>query len=128
MARDRHREARATLAVEVDPMALRKSEKTAQLISSENSFESVAAPWIEHWANGKSPRHVDSVRRRMSADILPRLGARRITEIGAPELVAITKAVEQRGAGEIANGALETTGRVFRYAIAHGHATRNPAA
>jgi hypothetical protein len=42
MARDRHREARATLATEVDPMALRKSEKMAQQTSNENSFESVA--------------------------------------------------------------------------------------
>jgi integrase len=40
----------------------------------------------------------------------------------------MTKAVEQRGAGEIAKRALETTGQVFRYAIAHGYATRNPAA
>lgn len=64
----------------------------------------------------------------MGADILPCLGARPITEIEAPELVAMTKAIEQRGAGEIARRALETTGQVFRYAIAHGYAKRNPAA
>jgi integrase len=63
----------------------------------------------------------------MEADILPRLGARPITALEAPELVAMTKAIERRGARDIAKRALETTGQVFRYAIAHGYAERNPA-
>ncbi len=37
------------------------------------------------------------------------------------------KAIEHRGAGDIAKRALQVTGQVFRYAIAHGYATRNPA-
>jgi integrase len=128
LARIRHREARTLLATGVDPMAQRKAEKTAQQISCANSFGSVAARWLEHWADGKSPRHVDSVRRRMAADILPGLGARPIANIEAPELVAMAKAIEERGARDIAKRALETTGQVFRYAIAHGYARRNPAA
>ena len=39
----------------------------------------------------------------------------------------MTKVIEQRGARDIAKRALETTGQVFRYAIAHGHTRRNPA-
>ena len=128
MARDRHREARTTLTTGVDPMALRKTEKRTQQNSSENSFESVTARWIEHWADGKSPRHVDSVRRRMATDILPCLGARPISEIEAPELVAMIKTIEDRGARDIAKRARETTGQIFRYAIAQGYARRNPAA
>jgi hypothetical protein len=64
----------------------------------------------------------------MEVDILPCLGARPIAAIEAPELVAMTKVIEQRGAGDIAKRALETTGQVFRYAIAHGYARRNPTA
>jgi integrase len=67
------------------------------------------------------------VKRRIEADILPSLGARPIAEIEAPELVAMTKAIEKRGARDIAKRALETTGQIFRYAIAHGYAKRNPA-
>jgi integrase len=70
---------------------------------------------------------VDYVKRRIDADILPCLGARPIALIEAPELVAMTKAIEQRGARDIAKRALETTGQVFRFAIAHGYSTRNPA-
>ncbi len=127
LARERHAEARKLLATGVDPMAQRKAEKTAEKIAVENTFQSVTTQWLEHWEEGKSPRHVDSVRRRMEADILPCLGARPIAEIEAPELVAMANAIQDRGARDIAKRALETVGQVFRYGIAHGYAKRNPA-
>ena len=127
LARERHVEARKLLASGIDPMAQRKVEKAVLMAASANSFESISSLWMEHWRDGKSPRHVDYVRRRMETDILPCLGARPIAAIEAPELVAMTKAIEQRGARDIAKRALETTGQVFRYAIAHGHTRRNPA-
>ena len=127
MARERHAEARKLLAADVDPMAQRKAEKVAVREASENSFASVAARWLEHWQEGKSPRHVDSTRRRLSSNILPILGSRSIAEIEAPELVAMVKVIEKRGAPDIAKRALQTTGQIFRYAIAHGHTRRNPA-
>jgi integrase len=128
MVRDGHRQSRAILASDVDPMVERKSEKRARQASDANSFESVTARWLEHWGAARSPRHVDYVRRRMVADVMPCLGARPITEIEAPELVAMAKAIEQRGARDIAKRALQTTAQIFRYAIAHGYARRNPAA
>jgi hypothetical protein len=126
-ARKRHAAARAMLAEGIDPMAQRKAEKTAERLAGEGSFASVYARWFEHWRNGKSPRHADTVRRRMAADILPLLGERPVSEIEAPELVAMVQAIERRGASDVAKRALETTGQVFRYAIAHGYARRNPA-
>jgi integrase len=127
MARERHGEARKLLATGIDPMAQRKADKTVQAALSINSFQSIASLWMEHWKVGKSPRHVDYVQRRIEADILPCLGTRPVAEIEAPELVAMTKAIEQRGARDIAKRALETAGQVFRYAIAHGYTRRNPA-
>lgn len=123
LARERHNEARKMLAMGMDPMAQRKAEKAA----TENSFKAISSRWLEHWKHGKSPRHADYVQRRIEMDILPMLGARPISEIEAPELVAMVKAIEKRGARDIAKRALETTGQVFRYAIAHGYAKRNPA-
>ena len=55
LARERHVEARKLLASGTDPMAERKAEKAA----AENSFQSIARAWWEHWQDGKSPRHVD---------------------------------------------------------------------
>ncbi len=127
LARERHFEARKLLATAIDPMAKRKIEKAARMAPSANPFKSIAAKWVKHWQCGKSSRHVEYVKRRIEADILPHLGARPIAEIEAPELVAMTMAIEQRGARDIAKRALETTGQVFRFAIAHGYTRRNPA-
>src|ERR1035441_7085531 len=102
MARERHAEARKLLATGVDPMAQRKAEKTAEKIAVENSFQSITTQWLEHWQEGKSPRHVDTLRRRMASDILPCLGARPIAGIEAPELVAMANAIQDRGARDIA--------------------------
>jgi integrase len=126
-ARGKHGEARRLFASGADPMAQRKAEKTAEKAAVENAFQNIAAQWLEHWQDGKSPRHVAYVKRRIEADILPCLGMRPISEIEAPELVAMAKAIEQRGARDIAKRALETVGQIFRYSVAHGYAKRSPA-
>jgi integrase len=126
-ARERRDAARKRLANGIDPMAERKAERLKETTQAVGSFNSVAALWLEHWRDGKSARHADSVERRMKADILPCLGVRPIAGIEAPELVSMVKAIEGRGARDIAKRALETTGQIFRYAIAHGYARRNPA-
>ena len=98
------------------------------MASEPNSFKTVAGLWLDPWSVGKSSRHVDTTRRRLEANTLPMLGARPIAEIEAPELVRMAKAIEKRGASDLAKRALETTGQIFRYAIAHGYCKRNPAA
>ncbi len=127
LARERFKEARELLAKGIDPMEKRKTDKKAKLALSAHSFQTIAHQWQEHWKVGKSPRHADYVKRRLETDILPCLGARSISEIDAPELVGMVKTIAARGARDIAKRALETTGQVFRYAIAHGYSRRNPA-
>jgi Arm domain-containing DNA-binding protein/integrase-like protein len=127
LARERHGEARRQLATGTDPMALRKAEKTAEQVANDNSFASIAGEWLEHWQDGKSPRHVDSTRRRLDSNILPSLGALQIGAIEAQDIVAMVRSIEARGARDIAKRAMETTGQIFRYAIAHGKVRRNPA-
>jgi integrase len=127
LARSRHAEARQLLSTGVDPMAQRKAEKAAEQVADENSFANVAAQWFEHWKDGKSSRHVDSTRRRLDSNILPNLGALQISEIEAPDVVAMVRVIESRGARDVAKRAMETAGQIFRYGIAHGYAKRNPA-
>ena len=40
----------------------------------------------------------------------------------------MVKSIEGRGVGDLAKRALETTGQIFRFGIAHGYTKRNPAA
>lgn len=126
-AREWRNEAAKVLAKGTDPMAKKKSDKQAKALASENTFESVSREWWAHWSPNRTPRHAGYVMRRLEADVFPAIGARAITSIEAPDLVAMLKAIEARGAMDIAKRAHETTAQIFRHAIAHGKSSRNPA-
>jgi integrase len=126
-AREAREDARKLLALGSDPMAQRKAKKVARRLAVEDTFAATAKKWWESWKAARSDSHTLYVWRRLEADIFPAIGARPITEIEAPELVAMMKKIEERGALDIAKRALQTCSQVFRYAIAHGAAKRNPA-
>lgn len=134
-ARDLHFSARKTLAAGTDPMAERKSEAEAkqketedQRRQAENSFEKIGRKWWEWWSVGKSPRHVDTVMRRLEADVFPVIGHKFIDAITAADIRELILPIEARGARDVAKRAHETIGQIFRFAIANGLAMRNPAA
>lgn len=124
-ARDQAREA---LATGDDPAQLKRDAKLIRAMSAANTFETVARQWWAHWSGPKSPRHADYVMRRLEADVFPALGARPVASITAPQLLAMAKAIEARGAVDIAKRSLQTCGQIMRYAVGHGVIERNPAA
>jgi len=134
-ARERHFAARKKLTAGTDPMAERKAEAEAKQRENEarereaeNSFENIARRWWKWWAAGKSPRHADYVLRRLEADVFPAFGHRFIDAVISADIRELMLGIEGRGARDVAKRAHETTGQIFRYAIARGIASRNPAA
>lgn len=126
-ARAKRDELRKIVAAGSDPVAVKREQKLAKSAASENTFEIVAREWWAHWSPNRTPRHAGYVMRRLEADVFPAIGARAITSIEAPDLVAMLKTIEARGAMDIAKRAHETTAQIFRHAIAHGKSSRNPA-
>ena len=126
-ARDGMEAARKLLAAGNDPMANRKADKLASRVAAENSFETVARIWWAHWKPARSEQHAAQVMRRFEANVFPHIGARPVSDVQAPELVAMLKAIEARGVNDLAKRAHQTSSQVFRYAVAHGLAKRNPA-
>jgi len=125
---------RKLLASGIDPMAQRKAKveaKQRQAAASqrevENSFERVALKWWELWSEGKAPRHADTVMRRLKGDVFPAFGHKFIDAVTAADVREVMLAIEGREAHDLAKRARETTSQIFRYAIAHGIAARNPA-
>ena len=134
-ARELHFNAKKLLATGINPMAERKSEAEAKQQEAkalqrevDSSFEKVARKWWEWWSIGKSPRHADTVMRRLKADVFPAIGHQSIDAISAADLRDLILPIEARGARDVAKRAHETIGQIFRYAIANGLAKRNPAA
>jgi integrase len=124
-ARLRRDEARRLLANGVDPNLERKVQKAATVERATNSFEVIAREWFA----GRAPRwastHADKVIARLEKDVFPWLGGRAIAEIKAPELLALLRRVEGRGALDTAHRVLQNCGQVFRYAVATGRAERD---
>ncbi|WP_256211951.1 tyrosine-type recombinase/integrase [Nitrosomonas communis] len=112
----------------VDPSQYRQEQKQLKQLSVENSFEKVAQLWWDNWKTNKTKRHANYTIRRLEADIFPIIGNKPITEITTPTLLMAFKKIESRGALDIAKRALNTCSQVFRYAVGHGLAERNPAA
>jgi len=127
MVRDRHREARTTLTPALTrwPSEKRKREPSKFPAKTHSRARPLAGSSFGPVARvlacrfrPASPRYGHS----------PCPGARPVAEIEAPELLAMIKAIEDRGVRNIAKRARETTGQIFRYAIAQGYSRLNPVA
>ncbi len=124
-ARDKRDYTRKQISEGIDPSQQKKIEKLTKHINTENSFENIAREWHENKKSNWTERHASYVLKRLEADIFPAVGFRPIDEITAPELLAAVREVEKRGALDIAHRVMQTSGQIFRYAIATGRATRD---
>jgi integrase len=134
-ARERHSEARRTLAGGIDPMAERKAEGEAKQQESrdlerevDSSFEKIARKWWEWWSIGKSPRHAETLMNRLETDVFPVIGHLHIDSVQTAHIRGIMLTIETRGASDVAKRAHQSIGQIFRFAIARELANRNPAA
>ncbi len=124
--RKRHVDAREKLAQGIDPSEVRKVEKLTRHLASADSFEAVAREWYAAKMSNRSKSHSERTLRALEKDIFPHLGGRPISSVTAPELLAVLRRIEARGAVETAHRAKQTAGQVFRYAVATGRAERDP--
>ncbi|AJJ01591.1 phage integrase family protein [Yersinia pseudotuberculosis IP 32953] len=126
-ARQKRDEARKVLAAGGDPGEVKKADKLAQKLSSENTFEAIAREWHKQKADRWSLRYRDEIIDTFEKDIFPYLGRRPIAEIKPMELLETLRRLEKRGALEKMRKVRQRCGEVFRYAIVTGRAEYNPA-
>src|ERR1700674_5673678 len=103
-ARERRAKARKALAAGNDPGEVKKEAKRVETLKSANAFEAVAREWFEKRKHEWASSSADTMLARLEQHILPKLGARPIADITAPEVLAMLRVVE-------ASGALETARR-----------------
>jgi integrase len=127
-ARDRRDLERKKLLDRIDPAINRKAIKAAWADSQANSFEVVAREWVDKQSSVWTPANTKKVTGHLKLNIFPWLGHRPIADIKPPELLAVLRRIETRGAIQTAHRVLQTCGQIFRYAIATGRAERDPAA
>lgn len=139
LARQKAEEARQTLAEGVDPSQKRKHNKAAvraewaaegrvlKGLPPIDSFETLSRDWFavrrDSWAPGYSQKIIE----RLERDVFPWLGEAPVATITPPMLLEVLRRIEARGVVETAHRALENCSQIFRYGIAIGQATTNPA-
>jgi integrase len=120
-AREKRDEARKLVADGVDPSARRQAERSA----AANTFVAVADEWLMIKRRSLAPGTWQRDHDQLHKWVVPYLGNRAIASIEAPDLLEVLRRIEAKGISDTAHRTREVCGRVFRYAIATGRATRD---
>lgn len=125
-ARERRDELRRMLSNGIDPAAHRKATRVARATATENSVEVVAREWFQRMSPGWVDKHRIKIIQRLERDVFPWLGNRPVAELTAPEVLAVLRRIEERGANETARRALGDLSAICRYAVVTGRALSDP--
>jgi integrase len=138
-ARRKAEAARELVAEGFDPSKKRQAEKAAyvqaravevrreQGLPPLDSFEATAREWFAVKRGGWAPSYADKIIARLEADVFPWIGQAPVAGITPPQLLEVLRRIESRGVVETAHRALENCSQVFRYAVATGKHSTNPA-
>ena len=124
-ARDK---ARALLSGGANPSQVARIERANRAEKAGSTFKVIALELLDKRAKeGLSAGSVKRDLRIIEKDLGPQLADLPISDITAPLILAALRRIEKRGALETAHRARSLAANVFRYAIATGRSTRNPA-
>ena len=124
-ARQQNLEIKRLIADGINP----KEQKKEQKAESDGSllFDTIAQRWHEERKSHIAPTTYSRDYSQYERDIKPAIGYKVITDITPPDILAIGKKIEARGATDMARRAIRQTGQIFKQAIREGLITFNPA-
>jgi integrase len=125
-ARVERDKARAWVRDGLDPTMQKKASRVAAGDVQADTFDVLAAEYVA--MQTFTAPHVEALKRILKRDLAPKLGTLPVTAITTPQVLAALRAIEARGQLETCAKARRLTSQVFRYAIATGKATTDPAA
>ncbi|MFM0013700.1 tyrosine-type recombinase/integrase [Paraburkholderia sediminicola] len=120
--------ARQLLTAGTDPSEQKKEVRRARALEAVSSFEAVAREWFDSQKGGWTEVYAGKVINSLEVDAFPKIGAKPISDIEAPHMLEILRAIEARGVRETAKRVLQRSRAVFQYGIMTGRCSRNPAA
>ena len=125
-ARERREDARRLLSEGVDPTAHKQAEKRLSA-AHVHAFEELAREWYAYNSPRWAPSTAAKALQYLESDILPIIGTRPLKEVTRPELVALVRKIEKRGALNVAGKVRQWLSQIFRYGLAKGSVESNPA-
>lgn len=96
--------------------------------SEHDSFEAIGRQWLAAQMPTWAPKYAPQVMRSFERDVFPKIGHRPISEIEPSDILDVLRAVEERGALDIAKRLRQKISAIFRFATPSGHVKHDPAA
>jgi integrase len=124
-ARKLRADARALLAEGIDPNAAKRAARAGLVAAGANTVEAVGRAWLALHKDSWSESHYIRERRNLEKDLFPYLGRRPIADVEPPELLAVIRKVEERGALSVSHRVLTTAHGVWAHAVAEGKTKRD---
>ncbi len=119
-ARERRDAARKQLADGINPSQARKAEQAV------GTFRALAEEWQARYRGTWTSGTAATIKARLDKHALPWLGDMKPNDITAPDVLAVLRRMEHRGALETARKVRQYIGQVFRYGVASGQALADP--
>jgi len=121
-ARQKRDEAKTLLRNGTDPSLARHRAKNAP------TFEEIAREWLERKRTQLAPNTVTLSSRRLERWVFPYIGKEPLDSLEPPTVLQVLRRIESAGRNETARRMRQRISEIYRYAIAIGKATRDPAA
>jgi integrase len=133
----------------------KRRERAAENKAAQNTFEKLARQWFAWWKTDKSERYAGYIEKWLEGDVIglkredflqkhsasveawlkydkiPHIGGLRPEKITRQNMIQLAKAVDERGARDIAQRILQVVCQIYVWAIDNGHLDEkasNPAA
>jgi len=128
-ARTKREKIKQLLDEGIDPSQIRKQKKVQEVQSqevSENTFERSATLYIEHLRPNRQEKYWDSIESAFKRLIHPIIGNKNINDVNAKDIIEVLNHIQNRGTIETAHRLFTQISSVFKFAVSHGFAERNP--
>jgi integrase len=126
-ARARHQEARGQMRDGRDPGVERQAARARAHVASLTTFEAIALDWLEKQRSALAASTFEKAEWTLRELAFPRFGKLPLAEVTPAIVLSAVRKVEERGTIETAHRLKQRISQVYRYAIASGVATTNPA-
>ena len=113
-ARSKREDAKRILRKGTDPMEAKKDSQN--VADGSLTFEAIARQWLDDRKDSIEPSSHSRNVRHFVNDVFPMIGAKQIDAIKSPQILAMARKIEERGAAEMARRALRLTSAVMRHA------------
>jgi Arm DNA-binding domain len=127
-ARARRAEAKAALALGIDPITLKPGAELPSEVPPERQFQTLAWAWFDKKAEMLRPQYREQSRSLLARLVVPPLARRDIAGITTKDVLDMLRTVEASSGAETTRRCKQFTSNIFKFAAGEGLCQNDPTA